>query len=292
MASWRGFSTPRRTPYCNEILVQWDKIQLETRAYAPPAARPRRPGPDLPYGFGRGHCRGRVCLGALVRITRSLLAPAIMRWSTEPLPRISQVMSWWAMRRPMLQAGHGKGPGSVTGVTRTSTTSRSPTRATTSVFPTYTRTYILPREGYEPFDLLTPDPFDPFAYLIGEQVVARDGAARIKDGFSESRPHLHDPPRTGLLRDRVPLRRRFEMPQDHDQAEARPSGFPAADRHPLSGAQLRDAILIAQSIQQTEQGAVDLVHSIYDAFPSHPSPRPGWRMTTEGRRNTAIRSAT
>jgi hypothetical protein len=134
-------------------------------------------------------------------------------------------------------------------------------------FPVYTRTYILPREGYQPLELLTPDPADPFAFLIGETVEKDIDPAQLKSQFIRVTRIFHTLPGPILYSIEYPYGGHPSFPRITTKQKWAHMKFPdnLGTKCPIVNYEM--AILIAQSIQQTEYAAVDMIQRIFDVVP-------------------------
>ena len=134
-------------------------------------------------------------------------------------------------------------------------------------FPTYTRTYVLPREGYEPLGLLSPDPFDPFALMIGEQALTEIEPVELRTVYLKVVRVFATLPGPISYAIEYPYGGDLKCPRVTTKQKFAHQAFPQpiGTRCPIPN--YGDAILIGQSIQQTEYGAVDIVQSIYDEIP-------------------------
>lgn len=134
-------------------------------------------------------------------------------------------------------------------------------------FPTYTRTYVLPREGYSPLELLTPDPFDPFAFLVAEQVVSEVEPAQLKSVFVKVVRIYQTLPGPLLYSVEYPYGGFSSYPRITTKQKFAHMKFPEdlGAKCPLPN--YTEAILVAQTIQQTEYAGVDTLQRIYDIVP-------------------------
>jgi hypothetical protein len=137
-----------------------------------------------------------------------------------------------------------------------------------TAFPTYTRTYIVPREGYEPLDLLSPDSYDPFALLIGEQVLSETEPPELKTCYLKVVRVFATLPGPLTYAIEYPYGGNPNCPRVTTKQKFAHMAFPQAigTRCPITN--YGNAILIAQTIQQTDFAGVDLVNSIYDVIPN------------------------
>jgi hypothetical protein len=134
-------------------------------------------------------------------------------------------------------------------------------------FPTYTRTYVLPREGYEPLPLLSPDSFDPFAFLIGEQVLPDTDPPELKTCYLKVVRVFQTLPGPISYSIEYPYGGNPKCPRLTTKQKFAHQAQPQALGTKCSIPNYTEAILIGQSIQQSEYDAVDIVQSIYDIVP-------------------------
>jgi hypothetical protein len=134
-------------------------------------------------------------------------------------------------------------------------------------FPVYTRTYILPREGYQPLELLTPDPADPFAFLISEQLAPDVDPAQLKSQFVKVTRIFHTLPGPILYSIEYPYGGHPSFPRLTTKQKWAHMKFPDNLGTKCPIVNYEAAILIAQSIQQSEYAAVDMVQRIFDIVP-------------------------
>src|SRR4029077_190619 len=119
-------------------------------------------------------------------------------------------------------------------------------------FPTYTRTYDLPREGYEPLELLTPDSYDPFAYLIGEQVLTETDPPELRTVFLKVVRVFQTLPGPIAYSIEYPYGGNPNCPRVTTKQKDRHMAFPQdlGTKCPIEN--YTDAILVAQTIQQSD----------------------------------------
>lgn len=134
-------------------------------------------------------------------------------------------------------------------------------------FPNYTRTYILEREGYTPLEVLSPDPFDPFAFLAGEQVSEDTDPPELKNWFLKVVRVYMTLPGPLLYSIEYPYGGNPSYPRITTKQKFAHMAFAdtLGSKCPIQN--YTDATLIAQTIQQTEMAGVDLVQRIYDVVP-------------------------
>jgi hypothetical protein len=134
-------------------------------------------------------------------------------------------------------------------------------------FPTYTRTYILPREGYEPLELLAPDSYDPFAYLIGEQVLTDTDPPELRSVFLKVVRVFQTLPGPIAYSIEYPYGGNPECPRITTKQKDRHMSFPQdlGTKCPIEN--YTNAILVAQTIQQADFAGVDIINRIYDVIP-------------------------
>ena len=134
-------------------------------------------------------------------------------------------------------------------------------------FPTYTRTYVFAREGYQPLELLTPDPFDPFAFLTAEQLVSDVEPAQLKSVFVKVVRIFTTLPGPILYTIEYPYGGHPSYPRITTKQKFPHMKFPdnLGTKCPIEG--YSGAILVAQTIQQTEFAAIDSVQRIFDVVP-------------------------
>jgi hypothetical protein len=134
-------------------------------------------------------------------------------------------------------------------------------------FPTYTRSYVFEREGYSPLDLLSPDPIDPFAFLVAEQVLEAIDPPELRNVFIKVvRIYMTLP---------GPISYVIEYPYGGDPSSPRITtkqkdahqAFAQAVGTKCPVENFSGASLVAQTIQQSELWAVDIVQRIYDIVP-------------------------
>ena len=136
-----------------------------------------------------------------------------------------------------------------------------------SEFPTYTRTYILPREGYEPLELLVPDPFDPFAFLIGEQAVPDTDPPELRSVYLKVVRIYETLPGPITYSIEFPYGGNPSCPRITTKQKFAHMAFPDAPGTKCPIENYTNAILVGQTITQSEHAAVDLVQGIYDVVP-------------------------
>ena len=134
-------------------------------------------------------------------------------------------------------------------------------------FPVYTRSYALPREGYQPLELLTPDPFDPFAFLVSEQLASDLEPAQLKNVFVKVVRIYQTLPGPILYSIEYPYGGHPSYPRITTKQKFAHMKFPdnLGTRCPIDN--YTDAILVAQTIQQSEYAAIDSVQRIFDVVP-------------------------
>jgi hypothetical protein len=134
-------------------------------------------------------------------------------------------------------------------------------------YPVYTRSYVLPREGYTPVELLSPDPFDPFALLIAEQEVPDLEPAQLKSIFVKVTRIYQTLPGPILYSIEYPYGGDPRYPRITTKQKFAHARFPdnLGTKCPIENYQ--QAVLVAQSVQQTEYSAVDQLQRIYDVVP-------------------------
>jgi hypothetical protein len=134
-------------------------------------------------------------------------------------------------------------------------------------YPAYTRTYVFPREGYTPVELLTPDPADPFAFLVAEQESQDLDPAQLKSVFIKVTRIYQTLPGPILYSLEYPYGGHPSYPRITTKQKHPHMKFPdiLGTKCPIENYQ--DAVLVAQTIQQTEFAAVDSVQRIYDVVP-------------------------
>ena len=134
-------------------------------------------------------------------------------------------------------------------------------------FPTYTRTYVYPREGYTPLELLTPDPFDPFAFLVAEQVVSEVEPAQLRSLFIKVVRIYQTLPGPILSSIEYPYGGHPSYPRITTKQKFAHLKFPESLRTKCPLPNYTEAILVAQTVQQTEFAGVDSLQRIYDIVP-------------------------
>lgn len=134
-------------------------------------------------------------------------------------------------------------------------------------FPTYTRTYVLPREGYSPLELLTPDPFDPFAFLVAEQLVSETEPAQLRSVFVKVVRIYQTLPGPILYSIEYPYGGHPSYPRVTTKQKFAHMTFPESLGAKCPIPNYTEAILVAQTVQQTEYAAVDTLQRIFDIVP-------------------------
>jgi hypothetical protein len=133
--------------------------------------------------------------------------------------------------------------------------------------PTYTRSYVFPREGYQPLELLTPDPFDPNAFLIAEQMVSETEPAALRSQFVKVARIYATLPGPITYSIEYPYGGHPSYPRITTKQKHAHMRFPENLSAKCPVENYQSAILIAQSIAQTDYAAVDVVQRIYDIVP-------------------------
>ena len=134
-------------------------------------------------------------------------------------------------------------------------------------FPVYTRTYVLPREGYQPLELLSPDPLDPFAFLTAEQVISEVEPAQLRSIFIKVVRIYTTLPGPILYSIEYPYGGHPSYPRITTKQKFGHMKFPDTLGTKCPIPNYTEAILVAQTIQQTEYAGVDQVQRIYDVVP-------------------------
>ena len=134
-------------------------------------------------------------------------------------------------------------------------------------FPVYTRTYVLAREGYQPLELLTPDPFDPFAFLTAEQAVSEVEPAQLRSVFVKVVRIFSTLPGPILYSIEYPYGGHPSYPRITTKQKFGHMKFPDNLGTKCPIANYSHAILVAQTIQQTEYAGIDQVQRIFDIVP-------------------------
>ena len=134
-------------------------------------------------------------------------------------------------------------------------------------FPVYTRSYVLLRNGYSPLPLLTPDLFDPFAFLVAEQVGGDVEPAQLRSIFIKVTRIFETLPGPVLYSIEYPYGGHPSYPRITTKQKFAHMKFPdnLGTRCPIEN--YTAAILVAQTVQQTEYGAIDSVQRIFDIVP-------------------------
>jgi hypothetical protein len=133
--------------------------------------------------------------------------------------------------------------------------------------PIYTRTYVLPREGYSPLELLTPDPFDPNAFLVAEQMVSETEPAQLRSQFVKVARIYQVLPGPLLYSIEYPYGGHPSYPRVTTKQKFAHLRFPGNLGAKCPIPNYDSAILVAQTIAQTDYAAVDLAQCIYDIVP-------------------------
>lgn len=135
------------------------------------------------------------------------------------------------------------------------------------VYPNYTRVYVLRREGYEPLELLSEDPYDPFAFLIAEQLINETEPAELRNAYVKVVRIYATLPGPIAYSIEYPYGGNPNFPRITTKQKFGHMEFAQlpGTRCPLVN--YTNAVLVAQTIQQTEYAAVDLVNRIYDDVP-------------------------
>ena len=134
-------------------------------------------------------------------------------------------------------------------------------------YPNYTRVYILEREGYSPLDLYSPDPFDPFAILTAEQVMSETDPPELKTVFLKVVRIYSTLPGPISYSIEYPYGGNPAYPRVTTKQKSVHMAFPQQLGTPCPISNYTDATLIAQTIQQTEVAAIDVIQRIYDKVP-------------------------
>lgn len=134
-------------------------------------------------------------------------------------------------------------------------------------YPVYTRSYVFLREGYTPLELLSPDPYDPHAFLIAEQVASDLEPAQLKSVFIKVTRIFSTLPGPILYSIEYPYGGHPSYPRITTKQKFPHLKFPdnLGAKCPIPN--YLDAVLVAQSIQQTEYASVDSLQRIYDVVP-------------------------
>ena len=133
--------------------------------------------------------------------------------------------------------------------------------------PNYTRVYVFEREGYTPLDPLDPDPFDPFAFLVGEQVMDQTDPPELRNAFLKVVRVYMTLPGPLLYSIQYPYGGNPSYPRITTKQKFAHMAFADALGSKCPVTNYTDATLIAQTITQTEMAGVDLVQRIYDVVP-------------------------
>ena len=134
-------------------------------------------------------------------------------------------------------------------------------------FPNYTRVYVLPREGYTPLDLLSEDPYDPFARLVAEEALNETDPPELRNAYVKVARVYHTLPGPISYSIEYPYGGNPSAPRITTKQKFSHMEFPQAPGTRCPLVNYTDAILIAQTIQQTEFAAVDMASRIYDMVP-------------------------
>ena len=133
--------------------------------------------------------------------------------------------------------------------------------------PIYTRTYVFLREGYTPEELLTPDPFDPNAFLVSEQMISETEPASLRSVFVKVARIYQTLPGPILYSIEYPYGGLTSFPRITTKQKYAHMKFPDNLGNTCPVPNYQDAILVAQSIGQTDYFAIDQVQRIYDVVP-------------------------
>ena len=134
-------------------------------------------------------------------------------------------------------------------------------------YPVYTRIYVFLREGYQPLELLTPDPADPFAFLVAEQTGQDLDIPQLKTQFIKVTRVYQTLPGPILYSVEYPYGGHPSYPRITTKQKFGHMKFPdnLGTKCPIENYQ--DAVLVAQTVQQTEYAAIDSVQRIFDVVP-------------------------
>jgi hypothetical protein len=135
-----------------------------------------------------------------------------------------------------------------------------------SSFPNYTRVYVLPREGYTPKELLTQDSFDPYAFLVAEPMISETDPPELRNQYVKVVRMYNTLPGPISYALEYPYGAHFPSRITTKQKFSHME-FPQSSGTKCPIINYTDAILIGQTIQQTEIWAIDLVTRIYDVVP-------------------------
>lgn len=136
-----------------------------------------------------------------------------------------------------------------------------------SSFPNYTRVYVLPREGYTPKELLTQDSFDPYAFLVAEQMISETDPPELRNQYVKVVRMYNTLPGPISYALEYPYGGNISYPRITTKQKFSHMEFPQSSGTKCPLVNYTDAILIGQTIQQTEIWAIDLVTRIYDVVP-------------------------
>jgi hypothetical protein len=137
-----------------------------------------------------------------------------------------------------------------------------------SNFPNYTRVYVLPREGYTPKELLTADSFDPYAFLVAEQVLNETDPPELRNQYVKVVRMYNTLPGPISYALEYPYGGNPSYPRITTKQKFSHMEFPQSSGTKCPLINYTEAILIGQTIQQTEIWAIDLVTRIYDVVPN------------------------